>query len=105
MFFCFFLLQEVLEDILDLDLSVSETDDFIQLVHAKRQYLDPFHQLTDSVATILESEQIGLGPGRAHLIGIYINGYTENRELQLRESAKTPCFPNDGGRAILHCSV
>ena len=30
--FFFSLPQEVLEDILDLDLSVSETDDFIQLV-------------------------------------------------------------------------
>ncbi|MBZ3880588.1 Selenoprotein O [Sciurus carolinensis] len=65
--------KEVLEDILDLDLSVSETDDFIQLVSGEKI-------VSESVplAHRYGGHQFGiwadqLGDGRAHLIGTYMN--------------------------------
>ncbi|KAF5928849.1 hypothetical protein HPG69_012421 [Diceros bicornis minor] len=82
--------KEVLEDILDLDLSVSETDDFIQLVSGEKILFGSV-----PLAHRYGGHQFGiwadqLGDGRAHLIGIYMNRQGEKWELQLKGSGKTP---------------
>ncbi|ELW72999.1 UPF0061 protein ECA1842 [Tupaia chinensis] len=64
---------EVLEDILDLDLTVSETDGFIQLVSGEK-IVSGSVPLTHRYG----GHQFGiwadqLGDGRAHLIGIHVN--------------------------------
>ncbi|XP_059039872.1 protein adenylyltransferase SelO-like isoform X3 [Mustela lutreola] len=97
--------KEVLEDILDLDLRVSETDDFIQLVSGKRIVSGSI-----PLAHRYGGHQFGiwagqLGDGRAHLIGIYMNRQGEKWELQLKGSGKTPYSRNGDGRAVLRSSV
>uniref|UniRef100_A0A8C7EXD4 Selenoprotein O n=1 Tax=Neovison vison TaxID=452646 RepID=A0A8C7EXD4_NEOVI len=97
--------KEVLEDILDLDLRVSETDDFIQLVSGKRIVFGSI-----PLAHRYGGHQFGiwagqLGDGRAHLIGIYMNRQGEKWELQLKGSGKTPYSRNGDGRAVLRSSV
>ncbi|XP_059517190.1 protein adenylyltransferase SelO-like isoform X5 [Myotis daubentonii] len=97
--------KEVLEDILDLDLSVSETDDFIQLVSGKKIVFGSI-----PLAHRYGGHQFGiwadqLGDGRAHLIGTYMNRLGEKWELQLKGSGKTPYSRNGDGRAVLRSSV
>lgn len=97
--------KEVLEDILDLDLSVSETDAFIQLVSGEKIVFGSI-----PLAHRYGGHQFGiwadqLGDGRAHLIGIYRNRKGEKWELQLKGSGKTPYSRNGDGRAILRSSV
>uniref|UniRef100_A0A8C6DLK2 Selenoprotein O n=1 Tax=Moschus moschiferus TaxID=68415 RepID=A0A8C6DLK2_MOSMO len=97
--------KEVLEDILDLDLSVSETDDFIQLVSGGKIVFGSI-----PLAHRYGGHQFGiwadqLGDGRAHLIGIYMNRQGKKWELQLKGSGKTPYSRNGDGRAILRSSV
>nr|XP_014337202.1 PREDICTED: UPF0061 protein ETA_18310 [Bos mutus] len=102
--------KEVLEDILDLDLSVSETDDFIQLVSGGKIVFGSI-----PLAHRYGGHQFGiwadqLGDGRAHLIGIYMNRQGEKWELQLKGSGKTPysrdiLVLNGDGRAILRSSL
>ncbi|XP_049737744.1 protein adenylyltransferase SelO-like isoform X4 [Elephas maximus indicus] len=116
--------KEVLEGILDLDLSVSETDDFIQLVSGEKivfgsiplahrygghQVARPFFQGA-SVWIQLSTFPFGiwadqLGDGRAQLIGVYMNRRGEKWELQLKGSGKTPYSRNGDGRAVLRSSV
>nr|XP_021542818.1 uncharacterized protein LOC110577726 [Neomonachus schauinslandi] len=103
--FVFFLPQEVLEDILDLDLSVSETDDFIQLASGEKIVFGSI-----PLAHRYGGHQFGiwagqLGDGRAHLLGIYMNRQGEKWELQLKGSGKTPYSRNGDGRAVLRSSV
>ncbi|XP_045443713.1 protein adenylyltransferase SelO isoform X4 [Pipistrellus kuhlii] len=79
--------KEVLEDILDLDLSVSETDDFIQLVSGKKIVFGSI-----PLAHRYGGHQFGiwadqLGDGRAHLIGIYMNRNGDGRAV-LRSSVR-----------------
>uniref|UniRef100_A0ACB8FVX1 Uncharacterized protein n=1 Tax=Sphaerodactylus townsendi TaxID=933632 RepID=A0ACB8FVX1_9SAUR len=70
--------QEVLEDILDLDVSVSNTEDFLHLVSGTK---------------------IALGSlPLAHRFG-------DNWELQLKGSGRTPYSRNGDGRAVLRSSV
>ncbi|XP_008055358.1 uncharacterized protein LOC103259505 [Carlito syrichta] len=97
--------KEVLEDLLDLDLSVSKTDDFIQLVSGEKVVLGSI-----PLAHRYGGHQFGiwadqLGDGRAHLIGIYMNRQGEKWELQLKGSGKTPYSRNGDGRAVLRSSV
>lgn len=97
--------KEVLEDILDLDLSVAETDDFIQLVSGKKIVFGSI-----PLAHRYGGHQFGiwadqLGDGRAHLIGIYMNRQGEKWELQLKGSGRTPYSRNGDGRAVLRSSV
>ncbi|XP_023367241.1 uncharacterized protein LOC105886697 [Otolemur garnettii] len=97
--------KEVLEDILDLDLSVSKTDDFIQLVSGKKLVFGSV-----PLAHRYGGHQFGvwadqLGDGRAHLLGIYVNRQGEKWELQLKGSGKTPYSRNGDGRAVLRSSV
>ncbi|XP_059517170.1 protein adenylyltransferase SelO-like isoform X3 [Myotis daubentonii] len=79
--------KEVLEDILDLDLSVSETDDFIQLVSGKKIVFGSI-----PLAHRYGGHQFGiwadqLGDGRAHLIGTYMNRNGDGRAV-LRSSVR-----------------
>ncbi|XP_011369325.1 uncharacterized protein LOC105299339, partial [Pteropus vampyrus] len=97
--------KEVLEDILDLDLSISETDAFIQLVSGGKIVSGSI-----PLAHRYGGHQFGiwadqLGDGRAHLIGIYRNRQGEKWELQLKGSGKTPYSRNGDGRAVLRSSV
>ncbi|XP_036893117.1 protein adenylyltransferase SelO-like [Sturnira hondurensis] len=97
--------EEVLEDILDLDLSVSETEDFIQLVSGEKIVSGSI-----PLAHRYGGHQFGmwadqLGDGRAHLIGVYMNRHGEKWELQLKGSGKTPYSRNGDGRAVLRSSV
>ncbi|TEA26086.1 hypothetical protein DBR06_SOUSAS2210059 [Sousa chinensis] len=97
--------KQVLEDILDLDLSVSETDDFIQLVSGEKIVPGSI-----PLAHRYGGHQFGiwadqLGDGRAHLIGIYMNRQGEKWELQLKGSGKTPYSRNGDGRAVLRSSM
>ncbi|XP_006871746.1 PREDICTED: selenoprotein O-like [Chrysochloris asiatica] len=97
--------KEVLEDILDLDLSVSKTDDFIQFVSGEKIVFGSI-----PLAHRYGGHQFGiwadqLGDGRAHLIGIYMNRLGEKWELQLKGSGKTPYSRNGDGRAVLRSSV
>ncbi|XP_045391168.1 protein adenylyltransferase SelO-like isoform X6 [Lemur catta] len=97
--------KEVLEDILDLDSSVSKTDDFIQLVSGKKIAFGsiPLAHRYGGYQFGIWADQ--LGDGRAHLIGIYTNRQGEKWELQLKGSGKTPYSRNGDGRAVLRSSV
>ncbi|XP_065775212.1 protein adenylyltransferase SelO-like [Muntiacus reevesi] len=100
--------KEVLEYILDLDLSVSETDDFIQLVSGRKIVFG-----STPLAHRYGDHQFGIwadqfGDGRVHLIGIYMNRdymQDEKWELQLKGSGKTPYSRNGNGRVVLRSSV
>uniref|UniRef100_A0A5F8GWY8 Selenoprotein O n=1 Tax=Monodelphis domestica TaxID=13616 RepID=A0A5F8GWY8_MONDO len=97
--------KNVLEDILDLDLSVSKTNYFIQLVSGEKIVSGSI-----PLAHRYGGHQFGiwadqLGDGRAHIIGIYTNRYGEKWELQLKGSGKTPYSRNGDGRAVLRSSV
>ncbi|XP_039377755.1 protein adenylyltransferase SelO-like isoform X1 [Mauremys reevesii] len=97
--------KDVLEGILDLDVSVKETDDFLQLVSGGKVVLGSI-----PLAHRYGGHQFGswagqLGDGRAHLIGVYTNRYGERWELQLKGSGKTPYSRNGDGRAVLRSSV
>ncbi|XP_067418492.1 protein adenylyltransferase SelO-like [Emydura macquarii macquarii] len=97
--------KDVLEDILDLDVSVKETDDFLQLVSGGKVVLGSV-----PLAHRYGGHQFGswagqLGDGRAHLIGVYTNRYGERWELQLKGSGKTPYSRNGDGRAVLRSSM
>ncbi|XP_072183599.1 protein adenylyltransferase SelO-like isoform X3 [Excalfactoria chinensis] len=97
--------EEVIEDILDLHISVKETSDFLQFVSGEKV-------LHGSVplAHRYGGHQFGswagqLGDGRAHLVGVYTNRRGERWELQLKGSGKTPYSRNGDGRAVLRSSV
>uniref|UniRef100_A0A452IJ62 Selenoprotein O n=1 Tax=Gopherus agassizii TaxID=38772 RepID=A0A452IJ62_9SAUR len=97
--------KDVLEGILDLDVSVKETDDFLQLVSGGKVVLGSI-----PLAHRYGGHQFGswagqLGDGRAHLLGVYTNRYGERWELQLKGSGKTPYSRNGDGRAVLRSSV
>ncbi|KAM6215985.1 protein adenylyltransferase SelO-like [Rhynchocyon petersi] len=110
--------KEVLEHILDLDLSVSEIDDFIKLVSGEKILFGSIplahryggHQVRVAVSLPLSDHNFGiwadqLGDGRAHFIGIYMNRQGEKWELQLKGSGKTPYSRDGDGRAVLRSSV
>ncbi|XP_068790616.1 protein adenylyltransferase SelO isoform X2 [Struthio camelus] len=97
--------KEVLEDILDLDISVKEKVDFLQFVSGEK--VTPG---SVPLAHRYGGHQFGiwagqLGDGRAHLIGVYTNRHGERWELQLKGSGKTPYSRNGDGRAVLRSSV
>ncbi|XP_075443740.1 protein nucleotidyltransferase YdiU-like isoform X2 [Ascaphus truei] len=97
--------EDVLENLLDLHLSVAETNAFLQFVSGGKT-------MPGSVplAHRYGGHQFGawagqLGDGRAHLIGTYINRYGERWELQLKGSGRTPYSRSGDGRAVLRSSV
>ncbi|KAM6102923.1 protein adenylyltransferase SelO-like isoform 2-T4 [Theristicus caerulescens] len=97
--------KEVLENILDLDISVKGTSDFLQFVSGGKVMLGSV-----PLAHRYGGHQFGtwagqLGDGRAHLIGVYTNRHGERWELQLKGSGKTPYSRNGDGRAVLRSSV
>ncbi|XP_025023086.1 uncharacterized protein LOC103063629 isoform X2 [Python bivittatus] len=97
--------EEVLEDILDLDMSVSDSDDFLHLVSGSKIILGS-PPLTHRYGGHQFGSWAGqLGDGRAHLIGIYTNRFGSRWELQLKGSGRTPYFRNGDGRAVLRSSV
>ncbi|XP_074123073.1 protein adenylyltransferase SelO-like [Sminthopsis crassicaudata] len=97
--------KDVLEDILDLDLSVSKTNDFLQLVSGEKIVSGSIPLAHRYGGHQFGSWEDQLGDGRAHLIGIYINRYGERWELQLKGSGKTPYSRIGDGRAVLRSSV
>ncbi|KAM6087588.1 protein adenylyltransferase SelO-like [Chlamydotis macqueenii] len=97
--------KEVLENILDLDISVKGTSDFLQFVSGGNVIFGSI-----PLAHRYGGHQFGswagqLGDGRAHLIGIHTNRHGEKWELQLKGSGKTPYSRNGDGRAVLRSSV
>ncbi|XP_025957298.2 protein adenylyltransferase SelO-like isoform X2 [Dromaius novaehollandiae] len=97
--------KEVLENILDLDVSVRERADFLQFISGEKVTLGSI-----PLAHRYGGHQFGiwagqLGDGRAHLIGVYTNRHGERWELQLKGSGKTPYSRNGDGRAVLRSSV
>ncbi|XP_054673256.1 protein adenylyltransferase SelO-like isoform X3 [Grus americana] len=97
--------NEVLENILDLDISVKGTSDFLQFVSGGKVIVGSV-----PLAHRYGGHQFGswagqLGDGRAHLIGVYTNRHGERWELQLKGSGKTPYSRNGDGRAVLRSSV
>ncbi|XP_040290319.1 protein adenylyltransferase SelO-like isoform X1 [Bufo bufo] len=97
--------EEVLENLLDVDMSAVSTDDFLQFVSGGKS-ISGFAPLTHRYG----GHQFGvwagqLGDGRAHLIATYINRYGERWELQLKGSGKTPYSRTGDGRAVLRSSV
>ncbi|XP_037238544.1 protein adenylyltransferase SelO-like isoform X2 [Falco rusticolus] len=97
--------KEVLEDILDLDISIKGTSDFLHFVSGGKVVLGSV-----PLAHRYGGHQFGswagqLGDGRAHLIGVYTNRHGERWELQLKGSGKTPYSRNGDGRAVLRSSV
>ncbi|XP_072364530.1 protein adenylyltransferase SelO-like isoform X1 [Scyliorhinus torazame] len=97
--------KEVVEDLLDLDVSVTETKEFIQFVSGA-QILPGSVPLAHRYG----GHQFGvwagqLGDGRAHLLGVYINRHGTRWELQLKGSGKTPYSRDGDGRAVLRSSI
>nr|XP_060638422.1 protein adenylyltransferase SelO-like isoform X3 [Anolis sagrei ordinatus] len=97
--------KEVMEDMLDLDVSVSDSEDFLQLVSGEKVIWGSL-----PLAHRYGGHQFGswagqLGDGRAHLIGVYTNRFGVSWELQLKGSGRTPYSRNGDGRAVLHSSV
>ncbi|XP_075068082.1 protein nucleotidyltransferase YdiU-like [Mixophyes fleayi] len=97
--------EDVLENLLDLDTSVVNTNDFLQFVSGSK-LISGFVPLAHRYG----GHQFGvwagqLGDGRAHLISTYVNRYGERWELQLKGSGKTPYSRNGDGRAVLRSSV
>ncbi|XP_062956792.1 protein adenylyltransferase SelO-1, mitochondrial-like isoform X3 [Cynocephalus volans] len=96
--------KEVLEDILDLDLSVSETDDFIQLVSGEKI-------VSGSVplAHRYGGHQFGiwadqLGDGRAHLIGIYMNSLVVSDDEVWRDQFYNGNIMKERGAVVLRAA-
>lgn len=93
----------VLSDMLDLDVSVSLTEDFVSFVGGGKL-------LTTPLAHRYGGHQFGswsgqLGDGRAVMIGEYLNQKGERFELQLKGSGRTPFSRHGDGRAVIRSSV
>lgn len=97
--------DDALSNLLDLDPSVAETEEFIDFVNGK--YL-PEGGLT--VSHRYGGYQFGywadqLGDGRAHILGEYVNSKGETWQAQLKGSGETPYSRFGDGRAVLRSSV
>ncbi|CAL8294045.1 unnamed protein product [Lota lota] len=97
--------KSVIEDILDLDIGVTQTDAFLQ-------YISGAQLIPGSIplAHRYGGHQFGywsgqLGDGRAHLLGQYTNRKGEIWELQIKGSGKTPYSRAGDGRAVVRSSV
>ncbi|ETE62820.1 hypothetical protein L345_11424, partial [Ophiophagus hannah] len=97
--------EEVLEEILDLDMSASSSDDFLQFVSGTKIIFGSL-PLTHRYGGHQFGSWAGqLGDGRAHLIGIYTNRFGSRWELQLKGSGRTPYSRRGDGRAVLRSSI
>ncbi|KAI1891341.1 hypothetical protein AGOR_G00142800 [Albula goreensis] len=97
--------KEALEEILDLNSSVSQTEDFVQYFSGGKLWPGSV-----PLAHRYGGHQFGfwagqLGDGRAHLLGEYTNRRGERWELQLKGSGKTPYSRAGDGRAVIRSSV
>ncbi|XP_036376885.1 protein adenylyltransferase SelO-like [Megalops cyprinoides] len=97
--------KEVLEELLDLNVSVSQTADFVHYFSGGKLWRGSI-----PLAHRYGGHQFGiwagqLGDGRAHLLGEYTNRNGERWELQLKGSGKTPYSRSGDGRAVLRSSV
>lgn len=97
--------EGALTDLLDLDPSVAETEEFINFVAGA--YL-PDGGLT--VSHRYGGYQFGhwadqLGDGRAHILGEYVNSKGESWQPQLKGSGETPYSRFGDGRAVLRSSI
>ncbi|XP_037311959.2 protein adenylyltransferase SelO-like isoform X2 [Pungitius pungitius] len=97
--------KEVIEDMLDLDVAVTRSDDFLHYASGGR--LPPG---SVPLAHRYGGHQFGswagqLGDGRAHSLGQYTNRKGEVWELQLKGSGKTPYSRSGDGRAVIRSSV
>ncbi|XP_034428872.1 protein adenylyltransferase SelO-like [Hippoglossus hippoglossus] len=97
--------KDVIEGILDLDVAVTQSDEF-------RLYASGGRLLSGSepLAHRYGGHQFGywagqLGDGRAHFLGQYSNRKGEIWELQLKGSGKTPYSRSGDGRAVIRSSV
>ncbi|XP_059182952.1 protein adenylyltransferase SelO-like [Centropristis striata] len=97
--------KDVIEGTLDLDVAVTQSDDFLHYASGGRL-------LSGSVplAHRYGGHQFGywagqLGDGRAHSLGQYTNRKGEVWELQLKGSGKTPYSRSGDGRAVIRSSV
>ncbi|XP_037612233.1 protein adenylyltransferase SelO-like isoform X1 [Sebastes umbrosus] len=97
--------KDAIEGILDLDVAVTRSDDFLRYASGGRL-------LSGSVplAHRYGGHQFGywagqLGDGRAHSLGQYTNRKGEVWELQLKGSGKTPYSRSGDGRAVIRSSV
>ncbi|KAJ8279246.1 hypothetical protein COCON_G00063120 [Conger conger] len=97
--------KDALEEILDLNSSVSQIDDFAHYFSGGKLWPESV-----PLAHRYGGHQFGfwsgqLGDGRAHLLGEYTNKNGEKWELQLKGSGKTPYSRSGDGRAVIRSSV
>ncbi|KAG7231254.1 hypothetical protein INR49_012085, partial [Caranx melampygus] len=97
--------KDVIEGILDLDMAVTQSEDFLFYASGGRLLLGSV-----PLAHRYGGHQFGywagqLGDGRAHSLGQYYNRKGEIWELQLKGSGKTPYSRSGDGRAVIRSSV
>ncbi|XP_029384769.1 uncharacterized protein LOC115060800 [Echeneis naucrates] len=97
--------KDVIEGILDLDLTVTQSEDFLHYASGSRMLLGSV-----PLAHRYGGHQFGywagqLGDGRAHFLGQYSNRKGEIWDLQLKGSGKTPYSRSGDGRAVIRSSV
>ncbi|XP_054621219.1 protein adenylyltransferase SelO-like isoform X2 [Dunckerocampus dactyliophorus] len=97
--------KDVLEGLLDLDMSVTQSEEFLLYTSGGRCL--PGSQ---PLAHRYGGHQFGywagqLGDGRAHLLGQYTNRKGDTWELQLKGSGKTPYSRSGDGRAVVRSSL
>lgn len=97
--------KEVIEGMLDLDVAVSKSEDFLQYFSGGRLFPG-----SSPLTHRYGGHQFGywagqLGDGRAHLLGEYTSRKGERWELQLKGSGKTPYSRSGDGRAVVRSSV
>uniref|UniRef100_UPI0037E9B91C protein adenylyltransferase SelO-like n=1 Tax=Semicossyphus pulcher TaxID=241346 RepID=UPI0037E9B91C len=97
--------KDVIEGILDLDMAVTQAEEFLHYASGGRLLLG-----SDPLAHRYGGHQFGywagqLGDGRAHSLGQYTNRKGDAWELQLKGSGKTPYSRSGDGRAVIRSSV
>ncbi|CAM4577920.1 unnamed protein product [Leuciscus chuanchicus] len=97
--------QDVLRNILDLNESVIQNEEFVCCVSGGKLFPGSV-----PLAHRYRGHQFGywagqLGDGRAHLLGEYTNRKGERWEVQLKGSGKTPYSRSGDGRAVIRSSV
>lgn len=97
--------QDVLRNILDLNESVIQSEEFVLCVSGGKLFPGSI-----PLAHRYGGHQFGywagqLGDGRAHFLGEYTNRKGERWELQLKGSGKTPYSRSGDGRAVIRSSV
>ncbi|XP_073190392.1 protein adenylyltransferase SelO-like isoform X4 [Lepidochelys kempii] len=93
--------KDVLEGILDLDVSVKQTDDFLQLVSGGKVVLGSI-----PLAHRYGGHQFGswagqLGDGRAHLIGVYTNSLVVSNDDVWRDQFYNGSVKKERGAVVL----